>query len=149
MEQARLGQIRSEQYQRVSLNIPFLTTNKPNGPLTQFFMNECRLERSTRGGCSHSSTYGCQKSDPFPRDATVWSQARSLAIPMFRLRKNLMMCVTCDPTNITAASTNECKCKGSASEWQNGLTCVDIEGNTEAKHGVRREARNTRRTGIR
>jgi hypothetical protein len=42
------------------------------------------LDSSTYGGNSHSSTYGCQKSGPLPREATVWAHARSRAMRMLR-----------------------------------------------------------------
>jgi hypothetical protein len=65
---------------------------------------------------------------------------------MFRLRKNLMMCVICDPTIIMAASTMDAET--GASEWQGVLTGVNIEWNPEAKHGVGREPRNTGRADM-
>lgn len=57
------------------------------------------------GGWSHSSTYGCQKSGPFPRDSTVYVHARSLAIAMLRRRKKRIIVVTWPPIRRTAASS--------------------------------------------
>jgi hypothetical protein len=59
-------------YSKSPYNIPLLTTNQPKGLFIHRFKNECWFEStSMRGGFSHSSTYGCQKSSPLPRDATV------------------------------------------------------------------------------
>ena len=58
----------------------------------------------TRGGTSHSSTYGCQKSGPFPRDSIVCAYARSRATRRLCERQNEMIAVTCDAMKNRVAS---------------------------------------------
>jgi hypothetical protein len=59
---------------------------------------------STRGGRAHSSTYGRQKAGPLPRLVTVASYARSRAMRIFLVRKNLRMPESCWPMKKSAAS---------------------------------------------
>ena len=62
-----------------------LATMRPTGPPMK---NESfQRDGWTRGGLSHSSTYGCHQSAPLPRDWMVCSYARSRAMRMLRERK--------------------------------------------------------------
>ena len=86
-------------WQRTKPGIPHLITKRPDHPLNQRFTNSDLL---ATGGCSHSSTYGRQKSGPF--EGAVWSHTLSRAMRMVWAMKKRSIWVVWEPRKRTAAS---------------------------------------------